>query len=130
MRGEVLAPVSVGDLVDRLCILHLKVDKAKGTALANVEKEMAVLDEQFSSNLGKEDADRIHSECVELYHINLEIWEAENILRQIEQAGGPFDSTFITTARSIYLLNDQRAAIKRRINIKVESRIIEEKIYA
>ena len=114
------APISIGELIDKITILAIKLLKIKNTtALENIEKEFA-----FLTNLNKwpEICTR------ELYDVNNKIWEVEDELRELEKIKD-FGPNFIALARSVYILNDKRAVIKRDMNLKFSSDIVEEKSY-
>ena len=118
-----LVPVSIGELVDKITILEIKLEKIlNNEALVNIKKELLALKNiQVTS---------IESELFEnLKHVNIEIWNVEDDLREYER-NQTFNNDFITKARSVYILNDKRAAIKKHINNKYNSEITEEKSYS
>jgi predicted nuclease with TOPRIM domain len=120
----ILAPISIGELVDKITILELKASKATDvTKLANIQKELKLLRESYNS---------LHVDVTtlkeELHKVNAELWVIEDSKRKCEQSQ-TFDSEFIQLARSVYIKNDIRANIKKQINIIANSGIIEEKIY-
>ncbi len=117
--------VSIGEVVDKLTILSLKVlymeDRQK---LVNVNKER-----QYLFNKLEETPEILHDKLYdELLGINRDLWVVEDQLRDLERKQ-QFDEEFIKLARSVYFLNDKRAAIKREINVKYGSDFIEEKSY-
>ena len=117
-----LVPVSIGELVDKITILEIKLEKIlNNEALVNIKKELLALKKvQITS---------VESELFEnLKCVNLEIWNVEDELREYER-NQTFNNDFITKARSVYILNDRRAAIKKHINNKYNSEIKEEKSY-
>ena len=118
-----LVPVSIGELVDKITILEIKLEKITNNgALANIEKELKAL-----KNI---QVTHIEPELFEnLKNVNLEIWNVEDELREYER-NQTFNNDFITKARSVYILNDKRAAIKKHINNKYNSEIKEEKSYS
>jgi hypothetical protein len=119
-----LAPISIGELVDKITILELKVAKTTDTAkLANVQRELNLLVELYNSLHIKVDALK-----QELYNINSELWIIEDSKRKCEKTQ-TFDAEFIQLARSVYIKNDIRANIKKQINTITNSGIVEEKIY-
>ena len=121
---SVLAPISIGELVDKITILELKAAKTQDAEkLANVQKELKLLNELYNSLHIKVDALK-----QELYAINSELWVIEDSKRQCEKTQ-TFDSEFVELARSVYIKNDIRAAIKKQINTITNSSIVEEKIY-
>jgi cell shape-determining protein MreC len=121
---SVLAPISIGELVDKITILELKAAKTQDAEkLANVQRELKLLNELYNSLHIKVDALK-----QELYAINSELWVIEDSKRKCETAQ-QFDFEFIQLARSVYIKNDIRAAIKKQINTITNSSIVEEKIY-
>ena len=124
-----LVPVATGELIDKITILRLKAQRLKRPeALANVNHELqaleAVLNEAGTSmNMN---AAMMHIDALQA--VNTELWNVEDALRQLE-AEQRFDQMFIELARSVYQLNDQRAAIKRQINEACGSTLLEEKSY-
>lgn len=117
-------PVSVGELVDKITILEIKLKKFKGTdKFSNVEKEYNLLKHIL------DDLD-LYNIIVPLYNklheINLELWSVEDRKREMEKLQS-FDNEFIELARQVYLKNDERALIKKQINLTTGSGIIEEK---
>ena len=124
MANIILVPASLGELVDKITILEIKTKKLKGDALSNVDKELSLLREALAkSNI------IINPKVIEeLRQINQTLWEVEDEIRNHERQNN-FGESFIDLARSVYKYNDQRAAIKRLINIDHNSRITEEKSY-
>ena len=118
------APVSVGDLLDRLTILGIKAGKLSGAALANAEAERVQLVQAWVA-AGLPAPDSLLA-FRELSEINLALWEVEDRLRAAE-ATGEFGPAFVDDARSVYRLNDRRAALKRAVNLHFDSAVIEEK---
>lgn len=123
----VLAPISVGELIDKITILKIKsnliddVDKLK-----NVEKELQALEElKDELNLDLDSVDPLQQQ---LYKVNLELWHIENYKRASEKDQN-FGGDFVNAARQVYVKNDLRAKIKKDINILVGSSIVEEKSY-
>ena len=123
MATTVLAPVSVGELVDKITILQIKVEKIADTyALVNILNELVQLKKiQVTPEPRAENV-------TELRKVNEELWEVEDRLRVLEKLK-EFDEEFIALARSVYILNDKRARIKREINLFSGSDIVEEKSY-
>ncbi len=121
------AEISVGEFLDKITILEIKseriTDKAK---LENIHKELNTLRKTWrASPFSQQD---IATEIAQLKAINERLWEIEDDIR-IKESQGVFDQTFIELARSVYRVNDERAAVKRAINIKVGSELVEEKSY-
>jgi hypothetical protein len=120
-------PLPVGDFIDRLTILDIKSERVDDPVkLRNIEHERAAL-RQIWNGSGYSGAS-IEVEQRELKLVNAELWEVEDRIR-IKERRGEFDREFIALARSVYRLNDRRAQIKRAINLKLGSDLIEEKSY-
>jgi peptidoglycan hydrolase CwlO-like protein len=121
------APISIGELIDKITILKIKsiliIDTIK---LKNIEQELQLLEElKDSLNV---DIDTLEPLQSKLYGVNLELWHIENYKRECEK-NQTFDGKFIETARQVYLKNDLRAEIKHSINTMFGSTIVEEKSY-
>jgi hypothetical protein len=124
---DVLIPVSPGELLDKITILRIKAVRILDAAkLANVKRELALLEEAWSAVVsGGQDVSQ-HERALE--HVNEQLWDIEDRIRD-KEARQTFDREFIELARAVYVSNDERAAIKRRINELLGSRIVEEKSY-
>ena len=121
-------PVSWGELFDKITILQIKLDKLTSkNALNNVEREF----NQLKSILIKYFPKSIEAKQLEeeLKKINQQLWDIEDKIREKEKHKS-FDDEFIQLARSVYITNDERSHIKRRINKTFRSDLIEEKSYA
>jgi hypothetical protein len=118
-------PVSTAELVDKLSILELKAAHLSGLALEHVHTELALLRERLRPQQAAIPAQL----AGDLAALNGQLWAVEDQLREHERRQC-FDHTFITLARSVYRLNDQRAALKRQINLASGSGLIEEKAYS
>ena len=119
------APISIGELVDKITILEIKKNKLQNSKLANVLKELS-----FLRKLMEKHQIEITDELfTQLKEINLTLWDVEDQIR-IKEKNKEFDNTFIELARSVYFKNDKRAEIKKRINQLSNSEITEEKSYA
>jgi hypothetical protein len=125
--SEILVPISPGELLDKITILRIKCARIGDAAkLANVRLELARLEQSRAATLPA-DAE-VEAEERQLEHVNGELWDIEDRIREHE-AQQRFDTGFIELARSVYLRNDERAAIKRRINLRLNSPLLEEKSY-
>jgi hypothetical protein len=126
--SEISVPVSPGELLDKITILRIKSSRmSDAQKLANVRVELKVLEETWSTSpYAKSD---IAADVNALLQVNERLWVIEDDIRDKERAQA-FDSEFIRLARAVYFENDERAAIKRRINLKLGSTIVEEKSYA
>ena len=120
--------ISVGELLDKITILQIKL--ARITApdkLRNIRTELRALSKIWqASAYARVD---LEAEIAVLKEVNERLWEIEDAIRDKER-DSRFDSEFIELARSVYLNNDQRAGIKRAINAKTGSELVEEKSYA
>lgn len=119
-----LVPISLGELVDKITILELKIDKLQGEALNNVRHERDILIQIFNEIPQSVD----ESDLKSLRLINATLWDVEDSLRDHERRQD-FGDSFVVLARSVYQLNDKRSTIKKQINLKAGSEIIEEKSY-
>ena len=117
-------PVSIGELVDKITILKIKLKFINGQKKVNVKKEYDLLNDVLkdSSLIIEDDL------MSDLQGINQKLWDVEDEIR-IKELNNDFKKDFIMLARSIYKLNDKRSEIKKKINIKYNSIIVEEKIY-
>lgn len=123
----VTVEISVGELIDKLTILEIKRETiCEPEKRANVEREWRVLSDATPQNLL--DDDRIAGLRAALKQVNAELWRIEDQIRDKERVK-IFDAEFIALARSVYVLNDRRAALKREINLLSGSRLVEEKSY-
>jgi hypothetical protein len=126
--SEISVPVSPGELLDKITILRIKSSRMSDVnKVANVRIELKVLEETWSASpYAKAD---IAADVTALLQVNERLWVIEDNIRDKERAQ-EFDADFIRLARAVYFENDERAAIKRRINAKLGSTIVEEKSYA
>ena len=121
---HVKVPVSIGELVDKITILEIKASRFKGPPLSNVKQELALLEQALQgcgAVVSCTDLDALRA-------INHQLWTIEDDIRAHE-AASDFGERFIELARSVYRCNDQRAALKRRINVASGSALTEEKVY-
>ena len=121
---DILAPISLGELIDKITILQIKTQHLQGTALENVKKELEVLENTLNDL--QLNIDNTLIQC--LKEINQDLWQIEDDIRDQERRKS-FGETFIRLARSVYQQNDRRAAIKKEINTTYGSIFIEEKSY-
>ena len=116
--------VSNGEIIDKLTILQIKLERINDKSkLVNLKKEYDELTKVTSLIISTEDP-----LYIELYTVNCELWDIEDHIRDLERKKD-FGDDFISTARSVYFKNDRRAELKREINIKTSSGLIEEKSY-
>ncbi|MGC2029515.1 MAG: DUF6165 family protein [Steroidobacteraceae bacterium] len=125
--SEIKVPISPGELLDKITILRIKAQRMSDPAkLSNVRLELRTLEETWgASAYAKVD---IGADIDALSLVNARLWVIEDDIRGKERAQA-FDAEFIRLARAVYIENDERAAIKRRINAKLGSALIEEKSY-
>ena len=128
MTAEIKVPVSPGELIDKLTILEIKAANISDAAkLANVNIELQLLQETWRSSAFA--SANIDAEWKQLRDINKKLWDIEDDIRDKERER-KFDQEFIELARAVYVTNDERAAVKKQINTKLGSKIVEEKSYA
>ena len=119
------APISIGELVDKITILEIKKSIFKGEKLENVICEL----NNLKKILDKYPFEIEHYFFNKLRNVNKNLWEIEDLIR-IKETEKNFDNSFIELARSVYKQNDKRFLIKQEINAKYKSSIIEEKGYS
>jgi hypothetical protein len=125
--GEIVIPVSIGELIDKITILRIKSQRmADSQQLANVQRELTAL--QAVSERIRCDATVLTQYTDELTRVNEALWDVEDAIRDCE-ANSDFGDRFVALARSVYQHNDERARIKKAINIAAGSRYLEEKSY-
>jgi len=111
-------------VVDKITILRIKVQRLPSDeARRAAGRELAVLEARWAA-AGHDDAGELEA----LEEVNLQLWEVEDQLRAHEQQRD-FGPLFVARARSVYLLNDRRAALKRRVNERLGSELVEQKGY-
>ncbi len=120
---SILIPVSAGELVDKITILRVKAARIDPAKRPNVVKELALLEAVAAQSLPD-----LAELIAELEMVNGQLWDIEEGKRDCERRQ-VFGQEFIELARSVYVENDRRAAIKRRINEAVGSDLVEEKSY-
>ena len=122
---KILAPVSLGELIDKITILEIKQSKFNGDQLKNVLQEINSL-----KHILKQLPVNINVSLVEkLRKTNHSLWDIEDQIREHERTRN-FNSDFVTLARLVYQTNDLRSSIKKEINITHGSSIVEEKSYS
>ncbi|PZO65750.1 MAG: hypothetical protein DI635_02325 [Pseudoxanthomonas suwonensis] len=125
--SEILVPVSFGELLDKIAILQIKSERMTDAAkLANVRNELSALDATWAAHpAATQDIAELRRQ---LKAVNERLWVIEDDIRLKEQAQA-FDAEFIRLARSVYVENDERARIKKQINLALGSTYVEEKSY-
>ena len=126
--SEITVPVSFGELLDKLSILQIKSERMDDPAkLANVRTELSALEQTWMAHpAAGHDIVRLRAD---LKAVNERLWDIEDAVRVKERAG-EFGDDFVQLARSVYLENDERARIKKAINLALGSAYVEEKSYA
>jgi hypothetical protein len=120
-------PVSYGELIDKITILEIKSRRIADPAkLANVRNELDLLNATWANDAASQTD--IADERARLLAVNELLWDIEDKIRLKERAQA-FDQEFIELARAVYFRNDERAAFKREINLKLGSQLVEEKSY-
>ena len=120
---EILTPTSLGELYDKVSILEIK--------MSNIQDEEKL--KNISVELGKlRDVTNVHPISEQLYDelklINGKLWKIEDDIRECERQKD-FGKKFIILARNVYITNDERSSIKKRINVEYGSDLVEEKSY-
>ena len=125
---KILTEISAGELLDKISILEIKLEKVKGkTNQEEINKEYKILKEVQDSNI--ETTEKLKALFNDIKEINLNLWDIEDRLRICEK-NKDFGQSFIKLARDVYLNNDKRSKIKSEINKILESNIREIKQYA
>ena len=119
-------PVSLGELVDKISILHIKnINIKDDEKLKLIREELELLNQTLNKHINKNDIQKYLDSLIE---INSKLWVIEDDIRDCER-NKKFDQTFIDLARSVYFTNDKRSEVKLEINRKFGSKIIEVKSY-
>jgi UDP-N-acetylglucosamine enolpyruvyl transferase len=125
--SEILAPVSFGELLDKVTILQIKSERmSDAVKVANVRKELGALEQTWAAHPAS--ATDISDLMGQLKAVNERLWVIEDDIRILEKAQ-QFDAEFIRLARAVYFENDERARIKKDINLALGSAYVEEKSY-
>lgn len=125
--SQIQTPVSYGELIDKITILEIKSQQIHDPAkLANVRTELDLLNATWAAHPASQTD--ITDERARLLAVNRALWDIEDHIRLKEKAQA-FDAEFIELARAVYFRNDERAAVKREINLKLGSQLVEEKSY-
>ena len=122
-----LAPISAGDLIDRSTILDIKSCRIRDSGkLANVRRERGLLLRIIEDSIPSSQA--LTTLTNSLRGVNEKLWDIERDIRECESRN-EFGKPFIELARSVYKVNDERAELKRKINLLLGSLVVEEKDY-
>ena len=125
--NEILIPISPGELLDKITILQIKAERiADPVKVAHVKTELDMLNKVWSEAV-EVDAE-IGALTAELKSVNEALWEIEEDIRDQER-GKRFGERFIELARAVYVTNDERANAKKKVNLHLNSTIVEEKSY-
>ena len=125
--NDVLVPISPGELLDKITILRIKAARIiDAPKLANVRLELDLLEKTWRDSGCA--AFEIARDERALQEVNERLWDIEDRIRE-KEAKQTFDREFIELARAVYISNDERAAIKKRVNVQLGSRLVEEKSY-
>ena len=117
--SEILVPVSFGELLDKIAILQIKSERMSDAAkLANVRKELSALEQTWMAHPAA--GGDIAQLRVQLKAVNERLWDIEDEIRLKERAQ-EFDEEFVRLARSVYFENDERARVKKEINLALGS---------
>tara|TARA_Y100001968_G_scaffold325075_1_gene365731 strand:+ start:762 stop:1169 length:408 start_codon:yes stop_codon:yes gene_type:complete len=122
--SSIYAPISLGELIDKITILEIKQIHMTGIQLRNINKELKILKNILEDKNLEINIDLINN----LKKVNENLWNIEDNIR-VKESNQEFDKHFIQLARSVYGENDKRASIKKEINQKYNSELIEEKSY-
>ncbi|TDT44335.1 hypothetical protein DES49_0437 [Halospina denitrificans] len=127
MAETMMIPASFGEVLDKITILEIKSERMHDPAkLANVRLELDELNGIWARTL--EHPASVNQERQELKAVNEKLWDIEDAIREQESAGD-FGERFVELARQVYFTNDERAAIKKKVNLALGSRFVEEKSY-
>ena len=127
MADVMMVPVSFGEVLDKITILEIKSERITDPSkLENVRRELEELSQVWEEAL--EDPSKVAQERQELKSVNEQLWEIEDDIRE-QEAAGDFGERFIELARAVYFTNDKRAALKKKVNLALGSRFVEEKSY-
>jgi hypothetical protein len=121
--------VSNGEVLDKYSILQIKSERITDpTALNNIRRELESLQPAVDVIRSLESSGALDALQDQLLEVNTSLWEVEDVLRGLEKSQD-FGPSFVAAARSVYQLNDRRAAVKKEINLLTGSNLIEEKSY-
>ena len=125
--SELLVPVSYGELLDKIAILQIKSERMRDAAkLANVRNELSALEQTWMVHpAAGGDVAKLRAD---LKAVNERLWDIEDEIR-VKESQQAFDAEFIRLARAVYFENDERARLKKEINLALGSAYVEEKSY-
>ena len=126
--SQISVSISIGEFIDKLTILEIKSERiADEQKLINIRNELELLREIWNSQ--GQASEHVTELRAGLKSVNETLWDIEDQIR-VKEARQEFDGKFIELARAVYINNDQRAALKREINLALGSTVMEEKSYA
>jgi hypothetical protein len=124
---DIEVPISPGELLDKITILRIKSERMHDAGkLANVRHELKLLEQTWDAAVPA--SANVRADEQALAAVNARLWDIEDEIRVLERKQ-QFDAAFIKLARAVYIENDERAAIKKRVNVALGSALIEEKSY-
>lgn len=124
---DILVPISPGELLDKITILRIKSARmTDATKLRNVRVELEALETTWRDSGAA--IPEVAADEAALQKVNEDLWDIEDRIRDKERVG-EFDAVFIELARAVYITNDERARLKKSINVALGSRLVEEKSY-
>lgn len=124
----IMVEIAPGELIDKITILEIKLENISDEAKrVNIRHEYATLNDTLCREVAR--TDELARLMAALREVNAQLWQIEDAIRDQERAR-TFGAKFVDLARSVYRMNDRRAALKREINDLLGSPIIEEKSYA
>ncbi|MBM4238606.1 MAG: hypothetical protein FJ154_03620 [Gammaproteobacteria bacterium] len=124
---DILVPISPGELLDKITILRIKSARMTDPVkVGNVRLELELLEKTWRDSGSA--IPEVAADEAALQRVNEALWDIEDKIRDKELASA-FDAEFIELARAVYVTNDERASVKKRINVALGSRIVEEKSY-
>lgn len=127
MADVMTVPVSFGEVLDKITILEIKSERITDPEkLVNIRRELEALQQVWNETLA--DPEQVNEERRELKTINEALWQIEDDIRE-QEAARDFGPRFIELARAVYVTNDKRGVVKKRINLALGSRFVEEKSY-
>jgi Family of unknown function (DUF6165) len=125
---ELAVPISAGELIDKITILQIKSERIGDVEKrANVLRELKALQDVWAA--ASVSAAKVDDLWQELKLVNQRLWDIEDQIRDHEK-NGEFGNRFVELARAVYFENDIRAAVKKKLNLRLGSVLVEEKSYA
>ena len=125
--NQILIPISPGELLDKITILQIKAERISDPAkVVNVRSELDMLQKVWGESVSEDE--QISALSTELKSINERLWVIEDDIRD-EERNKRFGERFIELARAVYVVNDDRANAKKKVNLHLNSSIVEEKSY-